>query len=114
MRRLVAAVSEGRHREDRSWHSLIKALAQQLDARPIFPAGSQGNRLNRLAAGGKNAADEAHLMVSEKVHAAAKAAATLMTGGSPSKVVRQYRKRVANVARLSRLPKKKRRRSRRR
>jgi hypothetical protein len=94
---------------------LIKALAQQLDARPIFPAGSQGNRLNRLAAGGKNAADEAHLMVSEKVHAAAKAAATLMTGGSPSKVVRQYRKRVpANVARLSRLPKKKRRRSRRR
>jgi hypothetical protein len=44
MRRLVAAVSEGRHREDRSWHSLIKALAQQLDARPIFPAGSQGNR----------------------------------------------------------------------
>jgi hypothetical protein len=74
-----------------------------------------GLRLNRLAAGGKNAADEAHLMVSEKVHAAAKAAATLMTGGSPSKVVRQYRKRVpANVARLSRLPKKKRRRSRRR
>jgi hypothetical protein len=74
-----------------------------------------GLRLNRLAAGGKNAADEAHLMVSEKVHAAAEAAATLMTGGSPSKVVRQYRKRVAaSAARLSRLPKTKRRRSRRR
>ena len=54
-------------------------------------------------------------MVSEKVHAAAKAAATLMTGRSPSNVVLQYRKRVAaNAARLSRLPKTKRRRSRRR
>lgn len=46
-----------------------------------------GLRLNRLAAGGQNAADEAHLMVSEKVHAAAKAAARLMTvpveGGPP-------------------------------
>ena len=54
-------------------------------------------------------------MVSEKVHAAAKAAATLMTSRSPSNVVLQYRKRVAaNAARLSRLPKTKRRRSRRR
>ena len=73
-----------------------------------------GLRLNRLAPGGKNAADEAHFMVSEKVHSAAKAAATLMTGRSPSNVVRQYRKRVAANARPSRLPKTKRRRSRRR
>jgi hypothetical protein len=46
-----------------------------------------------------------------KVHAAAEAAATLMAGGNTSKVVRQYRKRVtANIARLSRAPKAKRRR----
>jgi hypothetical protein len=70
-----------------------------------------GLRLNRLAGGGKNSVDEAHLMVSEKVHAAAEAAATLMAGDSTSKVVRQYRKRVAaNIARLSRAPKAKRRR----
>ena len=42
-------------------------------------------------------------MVTEKIAAAQEAAATLMTGGSPEKVVRRYRTHVRqNRTRLSR------------
>jgi len=57
-------------------------------------------RVTMLATGrGTNA--ENTRMISEKLFAAAEAAMTMATGGSPAKVVRGYRKHVrANVRRL--------------
>ena len=60
-------------------------------------------RLAKLSLGGSAAQDEAHRMVVEKVEAAAEAAMTLATGGTPERVVRDYRRKVrANAYRLSR------------
>jgi hypothetical protein len=60
-------------------------------------------RSMRLAAGGQCARAEATRMVSEKISEAFGAGVTLITGGSPEKVIQQYRKRVAaNARRLSR------------
>ena len=60
-------------------------------------------RSMRLAAGGHRARAEATRMVSEKISEAFGAGVTLATGGTPAKVIRQYRKRVAaNARRLSR------------
>ncbi len=50
-----------------------------------------GMRLARIAAGGRGADFETTRMVTEKVAAAQEAAMSLMTGGSPEKVVRCYR-----------------------
>jgi hypothetical protein len=62
-----------------------------------------GMRLMRIAAGGRGARFENGRMVTEKIAAAQEAAATLMTGGSPDKVVRRYRTHVRkNRTRLSR------------
>jgi len=62
-----------------------------------------GMRLARIAAGGPGAHFERGRMVSEKIAAAQEAARTLMTGGSPEKVVRRYRTHVRkNQTRLSR------------
>ncbi|MDP4022962.1 hypothetical protein Q8W71_10035 [Methylobacterium sp. NEAU 140] len=59
-------------------------------------------RLVRLAWGGPAAWVEAQLMVAEKMAAAVEAMGTLMTGGSPERVVARYREHVAaNEARLS-------------
>jgi len=47
---------------------------------------------------------EAELMVSEKIHAAVEAAASLMTGASGNQIVHRYRQHVArNAKRLGRL-----------
>ena len=60
-------------------------------------------RLAKLAAGGSSARAEASRMVSEKISEAWGTGVTLMTGGSTTKVIAQYRKRVAaNARRLSR------------
>jgi hypothetical protein len=60
-----------------------------------------GLRLFHLATGGVAAHREAHLMVSEKIDAFAKAAATMAGGGSARTVCRDYRRRVrANAKRL--------------
>ena len=64
-------------------------------------------RLAKLAAGGKRARAEASMMVTEKVGEAWKAGVTLMTGGSSTKVIRQYRKRVAANSRRLRRSKRK-------
>ena len=62
-----------------------------------------GMRLARIAAGGRGARFENERMVTEKVAAAQEAAMSLMTGGSPEKVVRRYRTHVRkNRTRLSR------------
>ena len=62
-----------------------------------------GLRLMRIAAGGRGTRFENERMVTEKIAAAQEAAATLMAGGSPEKVVRRYRTHVRkNRTRLSR------------
>jgi len=59
------------------------------------------NSWMKLMQGGKRARREANLMVSEKIDAAVKAGASLMTGASGEEIVRQYRRRVAaNAKRL--------------
>ena len=61
-------------------------------------------RVMKLMLGGKRAQREANLMVSEKIDAAVKAGASLMTGASAEKIIRQYRRRVAaNAKRLGQL-----------
>jgi hypothetical protein len=58
-------------------------------------------RLWIISKGGKRAARESRRMVTEKMLAAAEAGVILGTGGSPDKVMQNYRKRVrANARRL--------------
>jgi hypothetical protein len=60
-------------------------------------------RMMKLSAGGPAAARETRKMVSEKVMAAAIAGGRAMTGGTPTAIVKGYRKKVrANKRRLSR------------
>jgi hypothetical protein len=59
-------------------------------------------RLRRIAAGKVNAAEEARLMVHEKIDAAIEAGKMLMDGCNPADVIDFYRKHVAaNVVRLA-------------
>ena len=59
-------------------------------------------RLPKLAAGGRRARIEAHRMVTEKISEAMAAGAILMGGGSGSRVIARYRRRVrANARRLA-------------
>lgn len=61
-----------------------------------------GLRLMKLAAGGDDAIQEAHLMVDEKIDAAFEAMQSLWTGGTPETVIDRYRVHVAaNTRRLS-------------
>jgi len=61
-----------------------------------------GQRMAMFMLGGPKARKEARLMVTEKVKAVGEAAATITLGGTPSKVVRGYRRKVqANHRRLS-------------
>jgi len=56
----------------------------------------------KLAAGGSRASAEARRMVSEKVAVAAQAGLGVMTGDTPARTVKRYRKKVrANRRRLS-------------
>ena len=52
-------------------------------------------RLTKLAAGGVEAFEEAHLMVSEKIGAATEATFTFMTGGTTAAVINRYQEHVA-------------------
>jgi hypothetical protein len=61
-------------------------------------------RLMRLMGGGRKARREAGLMVSEKIHAAFEATASLMAGASGDEIIHRYRRHVArNAKRLSKL-----------
>ena len=61
-----------------------------------------GLRMMKMMSGGSGLRDEAHLMVTEKVHAMLEAGASLMAGGTASSVVDRYREHVtANAKRLS-------------
>jgi hypothetical protein len=61
-----------------------------------------GLRMMKLMLGGRTARREAELMISEKIDAAIKASASVMTGASADEIVRRYRRRVAaNAKRLS-------------
>jgi hypothetical protein len=58
-------------------------------------------RTMKLMAGGRSARREAEVMVTEKIHAAIEAAASLMTGASANQIVHRYRQHVArNTKRL--------------
>jgi hypothetical protein len=58
----------------------------------------------KLMLGGRSARREAKLMVSEKMHAAFEATASLMAGASGGEIVHRYRQHVAaNGKRLGRL-----------
>jgi hypothetical protein len=60
--------------------------------------------LMKLMRGGRRARREAELMVSEKIHAAFEATASLMTGASGDEIVQRYRRHVAaNAKRLGKL-----------
>lgn len=59
-------------------------------------------RMMKLMWGGRRARREAKLMVSEKIHAAYEATASLMAGASGDEIVQRYRRHVAaNAKRLS-------------
>jgi len=58
-------------------------------------------RMMKLMRGGRSARREAELMVSEKIHAAFEATASLMAGASGDDIVHRYRRHVAaNAKRL--------------
>ena len=66
--------------------------------------GVVGLRMIKLMLGGRSARREAELMVSEKIHAAFEAAASLMAGASSRDIVHRYRQHVAvNAKRLGKL-----------
>jgi hypothetical protein len=70
-------------------------------------------RMLKLMLGGRSARREAERMVTEKVHAAIEAGASLMAGATGDEIIHRYRQHVAqNAKRLSRVskPQKKRRR----
>jgi 2-iminoacetate synthase ThiH len=59
-------------------------------------------RMAKFAAGDHDAESEAHLMVSEKLHAMIEAGVSLMAGASAATIVDRYREHVAaNAKRLS-------------
>lgn len=61
-------------------------------------------RMMKLMRGGKRARREAELMLTEKIHAAFEATASLMAGASGGDIVRRYRQHVArNATRLGKV-----------
>ena len=61
-------------------------------------------RMMKLMRGNRNARREAKLMVSDKIHAASEATASLMAGASGDEIVHRYRQHVAvNAKRLGKL-----------
>jgi hypothetical protein len=55
-------------------------------------------RMMKLMRGGRRARREAELMLSEKIHAAFEATASLMAGASGDEIVHRYRPHVAGNA----------------
>ena len=96
-----------RHRE----HSMLapRGLMRRRNFTSLMKLGVEANavialRMMKLLRGGKSGRRDAELMVSEKIHAAIEAAASLMTGASGSEIVHRYRQHVArNAKRLGRL-----------
>ena len=87
-----STVMEMRRRQFASWMKLA------VEANGVIAL-----RTMKLMRGGKSARREAELMVSEKIHAAVEAAASLMTGASGNQIVHRYRQHVArNAKRLGR------------
>jgi hypothetical protein len=80
------------------WWKLSQDLfAANLEAQRVIAL-----RMMKLSKGGSAAQWEASKMVGEKMVAAAEAATTLATGGSPERVLRRYRTIMrANAKRLS-------------
>jgi hypothetical protein len=58
-----------------------------------------GLRMMKLTSGGRDARDEAQLMLNEKIAAIFEASASLMTGGTAGSVIERYRQHVAANAR---------------
>jgi len=59
-------------------------------------------RMMKLADGGSDALPEVHLMVTEKIGAAAEALSSMVFGGTPMAVIERYRELVAaNAYRLA-------------
>lgn len=83
----------------KSWWTLSADLAMAgLEAKNVIAL-----RLMKLGSGGPAAAQEARLMVSEKVLASAEAMMTLASGGSTDAVLSRYRTIMrANRRRLAR------------
>ncbi len=80
------------------WSYSLDLTSAALEAQHVIAL-----RSAKLAKGGKAAAAEGHLMVTEKIAASAEAAATLASGGSPVAVLNRYRSLMrANIRRLSR------------
>lgn len=75
------------------WSTLMLSL----EARKVIEL-----RLVRIAWGGREARSEVQSMVSEKIEAALEASVTLMSGGTPERVIARYREHVAaNTRRLT-------------
>ncbi len=55
-----------------------------------------GLRMMKIASGGPAALSEMHLMIAEKMGAAAEASTSLICGHSPMAVVARFREHVAN------------------
>ena len=59
-------------------------------------------RMIKIAFGGGEAFSEVHLMMTEKIGAAAEAISSMMVGGTPMAVIERYREHVAaNACRLT-------------
>ena len=85
------------------WNYSKQIVLAQMEAQRVV-----GLRLLKLSQGGPAAAKEAEKMISEKVDASINNAATLAAGGTPAKVLGNYRRIIrANEARLSKTRKKK-------
>jgi cytochrome c551/c552 len=77
-----------------SWYKLVMLAAESQQVVWL--------RTLKLASGGAAAADEARMMVTEKIAAASHATERLMVGDSPDSIVDTYRETVrANAERLS-------------
>ena len=58
----------------------------------------------KMMSGGSGSYDEAHLMLTEKLHVMFEAGESLLAGGTASSIVHRYREHVAaNAKRLSKL-----------
>lgn len=55
-------------------------------------------RTVKIASGGTDALSEVHLMITEKIVAAAEATRPMMFGGTPMSVIERYREHVAASA----------------
>jgi hypothetical protein len=99
----IADVDLAKHR----FKQLIRLATSQLQLRRPWERWTRSGatfafaalRVLKLMRGGRSARREAELMVSEKIHAAFEATASLMAGASNDEIVHRYRRHVAPVMR---------------